>query len=63
MAFKCRSCGSQEFRISHLRSTDLHWLLLMQWPVRCRVCGARIFVTWFSAWQIRRTQRHRRVMA
>jgi hypothetical protein len=39
----CRSCGSQEFRLSHPRRGDLSRLLTLRYPIRCKVCKERDF--------------------
>jgi hypothetical protein len=44
----CYQCGSSRLRASHFRSDDLTELLLMRWPVRCRSCSERQFVSIFS---------------
>lgn len=44
MAVRCRMCGSFELRPSHLRLEDLAHLLLLRYPVRCRICRLRDYV-------------------
>jgi hypothetical protein len=39
--FRCRLCASIDFRRSRLRRKDITRLLLLQLPVRCRVCSDR----------------------
>jgi hypothetical protein len=40
----CTDCSSSSFRLSRFRWTDLERLALLQYPVRCRECGRRMFV-------------------
>jgi hypothetical protein len=58
---KCNHCGSTEFRTSKLRKPDLSHLLLLRYPVRCRVCFDRAFVSIFLALKLRQAEkiRHR----
>jgi hypothetical protein len=57
---ECKLCGSNKFRISRLHLPDLSQLLFLQYPVRCRVCYKREFVSFLTAFLIRRTNRRRR---
>jgi hypothetical protein len=50
----CYQCGSSRLRPSHFRSDDLTELLMMRWPVRCRACSERQFVSLFSVPLLRR---------
>jgi hypothetical protein len=50
----CYQCGSSQLRASHFRSDDLTELLLLHWPVRCRSCSERQFVSIFSVPLLRR---------
>jgi hypothetical protein len=49
----CRSCGSQEFRISHLRRADLSRLLVLRYPIRCKICKERDFTYLGTALSLR----------
>ena len=40
---KCPYCGSSRFRLSHLRFSDLVHLLVVRYPVRCRLCRERMY--------------------
>ena len=51
----CMNCGSGKFRISHLRFGDYPKLLLLQRPVRCKVCDERTFVPIKDAAAYKRT--------
>jgi hypothetical protein len=51
---ECRLCGSKKFRVSRLRLPDLFKLLSLRYPVRCRTCYRRVFVSFFAARAIRR---------
>jgi len=56
----CTQCGSQKLRCSRLRPGDLDRLLILHFPVRCRLCGNRDFVAPLAAWAIWRADRGRR---
>jgi hypothetical protein len=57
---ECKLCGSTKFRISRLRVPDLSELVLLQYPVRCRVCYKREYVSFLTAFLIRRANKRRR---
>ena len=40
---KCPYCGSSRFRLSHLRFSDMVRLLVVRYPVRCRLCRERMY--------------------
>jgi hypothetical protein len=40
----CKSCGAEDFRTSHLRGSDLGQLVMLRYPIRCRVCKERDFI-------------------
>lgn len=44
---RCHFCGGASLRRSRLRASDLPWLLVLHWPVRCRRCSKRqhVFLT------------------
>ena len=46
-ARRCHFCGGASLRRSRLRASDLPWLLVLHWPVRCRRCSKRqhVFLT------------------
>jgi DNA-directed RNA polymerase subunit RPC12/RpoP len=44
----CYQCGSQYLRRSHFRGDDMMELLRLHWPVRCRSCSERQFVSIFK---------------
>jgi hypothetical protein len=41
--FRCSLCASIDFRRSRLRRKDITRLLLLQLPVRCRICSDRTY--------------------
>lgn len=43
MTLICHECGSNDFRLAHIRKTDYFKLLLLQHPVRCRACKSRTY--------------------
>ncbi len=49
---RCQFCGGSSLRRSRLRGSDLPWLLVLHWPVRCRRCSKRQFVFFTIARQI-----------
>jgi hypothetical protein len=53
----CRACGSSEFRISQLRSSDISKLLTLRYPVRCRICKERDFIFIGAALSLPRRKR------
>jgi hypothetical protein len=57
---ECKLCGSTKFRVSRLRVPDFSELIFLQYPVRCRVCYKREFVSLLAAFRIRRANRQRR---
>jgi len=57
---ECKLCGSSRIRVSRLRVPDLSELIFLQYPVRCRNCFKREFVSLFTALRIRRASRQRR---
>jgi hypothetical protein len=56
----CRSCGSEDFRISHLRPSDFRKLLTLRYPIRCRVCKERDFAFLGSVLFFRRKSKKKR---
>jgi hypothetical protein len=50
---KCRHCGSTGFRPSRLRKTDIFRLLILRYPIRCRDCQQRKFVSFPVALKVR----------
>jgi hypothetical protein len=64
MAIYCRNCGLSSFRISHFRfrAPDLSQLFLLRFPVRCRICHERTFVSLPQYLKLRREHktRHRK---
>jgi hypothetical protein len=57
---ECKLCGSTKFRVSRIRVPDFSELVFLQYPVRCRVCYKREFVSLLTAFLIRRASRQRR---
>jgi hypothetical protein len=54
MTAYCHACGSRNLRPSRLQLKDLVYLLIFRYPVRCRYCRKRFFVSVFSIGTIRR---------
>ncbi len=60
----CRNCGSQEFRISHFRPADLNKLVILRYPIRCKICKERDYVFLRTALSLpRRGKKKSRVIA
>jgi hypothetical protein len=55
MSIVCRSCGSRDLRLSQLRTKDLSHLILLLYPVRCRVCRDRDYYFIFQAMKLPRS--------
>ncbi len=55
----CPHCGSAKFRASKLRVLDLPRLLILRYPVRCRICYKRKFVGILLAMKVRRADKIR----
>jgi len=56
---ECKLCGSTKFRVSRLRVPDLSQVIFFRYPLRCRTCYKRVFVSFFAALKIRREDRLR----
>lgn len=56
---ECKLCGSTKFHLSRLRVPDLSQLIFLRYPLRCRTCYKREFVTTFAALKIRRENKLR----
>jgi hypothetical protein len=56
---KCYHCGSTSFRTSKFRAWDLSRLFQFQYPVRCRTCHERDYVSLLLALNIRMAERER----
>ncbi len=54
MSAHCPACGSRNLRPSQLQSEDLVYLLTLRYPVRCRYCRERFFVSIFNIRKVRR---------
>jgi hypothetical protein len=48
----CYQCGSGNLRMSHFRGDDAMELLRLNWPVRCRSCSERQFVSIFKLFRL-----------
>ncbi len=57
--FKCSLCGSIDFRRSRLRRKDFARLLLLQLPVRCRICSNRRYAGIQKAMLVRKADKIR----
>jgi len=44
MSVRCRLCSSSDLRLSRFRFKDLPHLLILSYPVRCRVCRDRDYL-------------------
>jgi len=58
---RCAKCGSNQFRYSRIRLSDFLELLLLRFPVRCRICNRRTFTGLRNAMKIQQadTVRHK----
>lgn len=56
----CRICGSDNLRPSHFRIMDVVHLLFLRYPVRCRLCRHRGYVSISRISEVRREARARR---
>ena len=56
---KCPFCHSSKFRNSRFRMSDLGHALLLRFPVRCRDCEERIYVSLLEYVQVRRASKLR----
>jgi hypothetical protein len=54
----CSLCGSESFRTSRLRSSDISRILVFLYPVRCAECFQRQFVNIFRAMKVRRQSKN-----
>lgn len=50
---QCFHCHSDQLRLSRLQFFDVPRLLKLQFPVRCRSCRDRSYVTLPFAWKLR----------
>jgi hypothetical protein len=50
----CHQCGSTGLRRSHFRPDDVFEIVQLNWPVRCRSCMERQFVSIFYLGQLSR---------
>jgi hypothetical protein len=57
----CQWCGSSEIRSSRLRLADLPRLSVLRYPVRCRSCEERYFISVFAALKLRAAEKARRM--
>jgi DNA-directed RNA polymerase subunit RPC12/RpoP len=58
----CVECGSSKLRLSRYRWSDLARLAQLLYPVRCRDCRHRTFVTVPRAFALFHTQRSKRLV-
>jgi hypothetical protein len=58
---RCSNCGSNQFRYSRIRLSDFLELLLLRFPIRCRICNRRNFTGLRNAMNIQQadTTRHK----
>jgi hypothetical protein len=49
MYVTCRKCGRKDFRLSRIKHFDLKRLVMLKYPVRCRVCSHRCYASLLSA--------------
>ncbi len=45
----CRKCGRKDFRLSRIKPFDLKRLVMLKYPVGCRVCSHRCYASLLSA--------------
>lgn len=43
MKIHCSACGSNAFRLSRFRISDVFRLLMLKYPVRCKDCRKRAY--------------------
>lgn len=60
MAVRCPHCGLRTIRRSQIRVMDVPRLLLLRYPMRCRTCRARFYITIFALVRLRKEARARR---
>uniref|UniRef100_E6QP08 Uncharacterized protein n=1 Tax=mine drainage metagenome TaxID=410659 RepID=E6QP08_9ZZZZ len=53
----CPYCGTNRFRLSHLRFSDLARILMLRYPIRCRLCRERSYVPIAAAMSIQQLHR------
>ena len=53
MTVHCPRCGSGNLRPAHFRRSDLPYLLILRFPVRCRYCRDRFHVGIFRIRKVR----------
>ena len=53
----CDRCGTTNFRTSRLRLEDIMRLLAFGYPVRCRTCYTRLYVSLMLALRMRRAEK------
>lgn len=58
MHIDCKSCGQSEFRASRFRMKDVFRLLALHYPVRCRVCKRRQYISIFLALRLPQAKHH-----
>jgi hypothetical protein len=54
MIVYCHTCGSRNLRPSRLQLKDLLHFFALRYPVRCRHCRKRFYVSIFSLRKLRR---------
>ena len=52
----CKSCGHSNFRVAHLRLTDLFRLMFLRCPLRCNICRERSYASLSAAMAFERKQ-------
>jgi hypothetical protein len=60
MRMQCSDCYSTDFRRSRIRPSDLLRLVLMKYPVRCKGCFQRCYVSIPVAFQYKPADLERR---
>src|SRR5450631_3416886 len=54
MSIHCKFCGSTDLRISRFRMKDAAHLIVLQYPMRCRVCRDRAYQPVLQVFKSRR---------
>ncbi len=54
----CKFCTSKSLRVSKFRMGDMSHLLLFQFPVRCRSCRQRTYLSFHVALRLPHRSKH-----
>ncbi len=56
---KCSLCESNRMHTSRLRGADIPRIFILQYPVRCRSCMERRYVSLFDGLNLRKSEKLR----